>query len=245
MTTYEETIHYGEKLEVTYKVSDNIDELNKVLEVTIDKNPYNGRKNISDIKSNFRDINVFSWTPEENDIGGTYKLKIGTEDTLIVDVLPTIPDSVVQRDADEGSIDDSGADTYNGIYVTTGSSRWPQIQGRISQKSVSLGNAVVVGPDDTIIQSVDVSALSAGDVVTFDNAFLSPSTEYRFALEKADSNTTIGYADGGDNSLFPYTSSDGELEMTAGWQHGTLVDDGESRVHAWGFSEIGNVTGTL
>jgi hypothetical protein len=88
-----ETIHYDETLEVTYKVSDNIDELNKVLDVTIDTNPDNGSKTKSDIKSNFRDINVFSWTPEENDIGGRYKLKIGTE-TLIVEVLPAI-DSVI------------------------------------------------------------------------------------------------------------------------------------------------------
>ena len=154
--------------------------------------------------------------------------------------LSAIPDSVVQRDADNKSVSGSGAGTYNGIYVTTGSSEWPQIQGRISQNSGSLGNAVVVGPDDTIIQSVDVSALSAGDVVTFDNAVLSPSTEYRFALEKADSNTTIGF----DNPLFPYTSPDGELEMTAGWQNGALVDSKYSGF-AWGFYEIGNVTGTL
>jgi len=153
--------------------------------------------------------------------------------------LSAIPDSVVQRDADNGSVSGSDAATYNGIYVTTGSSEWPQIQGRISQNSGSLGNAVVVGPDDTIIQSVDVSALSAGDVVTFDNAALSPSTEYRFALEKADSNTTFGL----DNGLFPYTSSDGELEMTAGWQNGTLADN--TGDYAFGFYEIGNVTGTL
>ena len=119
--------------------------------------------------------------------GGSWgSLITGDEDSAI-------PDSVVQRDADNKSVSGSEAGTYNGIYVTTGSSEWPQIQGRISQNSGSLGNAVVVGPDDTIIQSVDVSALSAGDVVTFDNAVLSPSTEYRFALEKADSNTTIGY----------------------------------------------------
>jgi small nuclear ribonucleoprotein (snRNP)-like protein len=94
METYEETIRYGETLEVTYKVSDNIDELNTVLDdVTIDENPDNGIKTKSDIKSNFRDINVFSWTPEENDIGGTYKLTIDTE-TLIVEVLPAI-DSVI------------------------------------------------------------------------------------------------------------------------------------------------------
>ena len=174
---------------------------------------------------------------------GTYTATVsiaGVSDQITVQVDLAIPDSVVQRDADNGSISGSRADTYNEIYVTTGSSEWPQIQGRISQNSGSLGNAVVVGPDDTIIQSVDVSALSAGDVVTFDNAVLSPSTEYRFALEKADSNTTFGY----DNGLFPYTSSDGELEMTAGWQSGALVDSTSSG-YAYGFYEIGNVTGTL
>ena len=174
---------------------------------------------------------------------GTYTATVsiaGVSDQITVQVdLSAIPDSVVQRDADNVSVSGSDAGTYNGIYVTTGSSEWPQIQGRISQNSGSLGNAVVVGPDDTIIQSVDVSALSAGDVVTFDNAALSPSTEYRFALEKADSNTTFGL----DNGLFPYTSSDGELEMTAGWQNGTLADN--TGDYAFGFYEIGNVTGTL
>jgi hypothetical protein len=119
MTTYEETIRYDETLEVTYKVSDNIDELNTVLDVTIDKHPDNENKTISDIKSNFRDINVFSWTPEENDIGGRYKLKIGTEETLIVEVLPAIPDhTVAHYDASQLSLDDG--DTV---------SVWPDEQG--------------------------------------------------------------------------------------------------------------------
>jgi hypothetical protein len=78
-----------------------------VLDVTIDENPDNGIKTISDIKSNFRDINVFSWTPEENDIGGIYNLTIGTE-TLIVEVLPALPDIPVlgllhQYDWSDGS----------------------------------------------------------------------------------------------------------------------------------------------
>jgi hypothetical protein len=98
-----ETIRYGETLEVTYRVSDNINELDSLMDINVSQDPYNGSRTISEIKNNFRDVDTFYWEPQEEDIGGTYDIKIG-DTTLYVKVISNIPDNNVEHrwSIDEG-----------------------------------------------------------------------------------------------------------------------------------------------
>jgi predicted metal-dependent enzyme (double-stranded beta helix superfamily) len=143
-----------------------------------------------------------------------------------------LPDSVVSRDPDD-SQGNSAADEGLEIQV---SQDWPEIEVEISSNSDSNAdeNLVVerVG-DGAIVSNTDISDTTAGDVVTAENANLTAGTSY--FIYSTSSNSRLQGFNG--QPSFPYTSPDGNLSITGGYQ------DGPTTSFALRFSTIGNITG--
>ena len=67
----------------------------------------------------------------------------------------------------------------------------------------------------------DISGLGGGDAFTIDLSIgLSANEAYRFLLDAEGGGYTRGYI---DNPSFPYTSSDGNLEITNGARDATTT----------------------
>jgi hypothetical protein len=84
------------------------------------------------------------------------------------------------------------------------------------------------------IEVVDVSSMSARDVVTFESVDLSADTKYVVYLDSSDG-SDVDYGRN-LNVSYPYTSSDGNLSITSGWSDGSLFGS-----NAYAVSEIGNI----
>lgn len=148
--------------------------------------------------------------------------------------LNPIHDTLVSRPADDGSFD--GNSDARGLRIET-SQKWEQIQAKISSNTGSgTTTAYLQKTDQTVIQTVDISSLGAGDIVTFDQANLTDNTKYDILLD-ADSST---YQYGQYTSAsYPYTSNDGNLKMTTGVTGG---GSGLQDSIAFSYVDIGNIT---
>ena len=147
-----------------------------------------------------------------NDIG-SIRLGDGSEISEVRtgagDVLfSAIPDSVVSRPNDGRTFSESDR---RGVKFDT-SEEWPSIQGEISQNTANVTTAYVTKTDGTIIQSVSISGLSAGDVFTFQDIGLSSGTYYMM-IDAGGSNYDQGAR---ENLSYPFSDSDGDLTLEAG-----------------------------
>lgn len=162
-----------------------------------------------------------------------------TQDSTNIDIqgdtftlASAIPDSVVSRPDDSGS----GNNQDLGLQFET-SQQWPDFQARISANTSPSSTAEMYIEDTggTEIVAIDISGNSANDIVTLSNADLAANTTYRIVIRTTDdTDITYGFAD----ASYPYTSSDGNLSITAGWDRnaGSTVSD-----FAYMIKEIGNI----
>jgi len=145
-----------------------------------------------------------------------------------------IPDSVVSRGADDSTSQD---DRDLGIVFDV-SQDWPDFQAEISSNVVTNSDNTVMRIGDTtgtILQTEDISGLSAGSVVTFNDINLTAGNTYQVSIETTDGdNYTVGIS---SETNYPYTSSDGNLEITARWNAG----DVQSGKNAFNIVTIGNI----
>jgi hypothetical protein len=126
---------------------------------------------------------------------------------------PAIPDSVVSRDQDN-HVDASGGAKF-GIRISV-SQEWPEIGAELSsQQDDSITRAYVHRVSDgQLMGDTDISGLSGGDTftITLDTA-LQSGEDYNFVVDAEGPGFNIGQD---DSPNFPYTSSDGNLEITNG-----------------------------
>lgn len=150
-----------------------------------------------------------------------------------VGVGSAIPDTVVSRPADTFQ-SNTGQTSDIGLVFET-SQEWPDIQLKISTdtNTASDDTAVIERDSDGVeVQTADASDLSGGAVVTVSDANLSANTKYRMFLRNSNGNQWGQY----DSASFPYTSTDGNLSITAGWFIGS-----ERTSDIYGISQIGNI----
>jgi hypothetical protein len=144
-------------------------------------------------------------------------------------VLSTIPDSVVSRPQDDDTVTQQ---RWKGAVVET-SQEWPEIGAVISANSSGFETARIYDDGfNTIIDEADISNLSAGDTFFFSNANLQANTTYRFVMN-ASERFEQGFLRA---TNFVYTSSDGNLSITAGANRGSDISD-----FLWNYLKIGNV----
>jgi len=144
-------------------------------------------------------------------------------------VFSAIPDSVVSRDPDNSS---AVRQYKTGVRIET-SQDWPEIQAEVSANSDNATKAYLQETDGTVIDTVSTN-LTAGDVVTFDNANLSANTKYDIVADAEGSDYAFGTAQPDDG--LPHTSSDGNLSIIAGWNDGS-VNNEDTRF----FITVGNI----
>ena len=125
-----------------------------------------------------------------------------------------IPDSVVSRPDDNDSF--SADNRIEGVQIEL-KSDWPSIGCRISNNS-DIDSLVLRDNDQNRIETVDVSGLSAGDAVTFDDVDLQNGQNYQITTDEDNTGETFGFRDDGDD--FPYTSED--VDITDGINNSDL-----------------------
>jgi len=120
-----------------------------------------------------------------------------------------IPDSVVSR-PDDNSTTDRDGDRETGLVIKT-KSEWRSIGARISNNTSGANRAYLRDEsDESLIESVDISSLSAGDSFTFDGVNLSSNQEYFITVDGDGSDYTLGFL-AGDDTNFPYESDDVDI----------------------------------
>ncbi|WP_152421864.1 hypothetical protein [Halorubrum saccharovorum] len=133
-----------------------------------------------------------------------------------------IPDSVVSRPADNSQ---SGSSTADYGVVISSSEEWPEIGAEISSNTPSsVQNAKLRRiSDGVILEEKDISSLAPGDTFRFTNLSenIQPNTDYHVSIQDPDSAQIGEY----DSPSFPYTSSDGVLEITSSgyWDGASVV----------------------
>ena len=140
-----------------------------------------------------------------------------------------IPDSVASRPDDNNESEVTGK---FGLQIET-KEFWPSIGARISGNTSDATRAYLQNEDgSTTISDVDISNLSAGDAVAFDDADLNANDKYRIVIDGEGSSFTVGVNTDADN--YPYTSDAVDIIDRV---DGGSTDGG----NALGFVEIGNV----
>lgn len=145
---------------------------------------------------------------------------------------PTIPDSVVSRDPDDAT--SSGFSDKRGVRISV-SQEWPEIQGELSSNVDSALSRAYIHrvSDGQLMGDVAISG-NAGEVFTIDlDTSLSSGETYNFLCDAEGSSYSIGYD---DNPSFPYTSSDGNLEIVNGG-----VGETGSGPNAFNILTVGNI----
>jgi len=139
-----------------------------------------------------------------------------------------IPNSVVSRPDDDGT---GGSKTaLHGLVVKFANS-YGEFGARISNNTSGATRAVVTDSAGNIIDSVDISSLSAGDAFTFSGDF-SAETEYHVKVDAEGLAFTVGY--NSSATSYPYTSQDVDIVARV---TGTTVD--QNATHA--INDVGNV----
>lgn len=172
---------------------------------------------------------------------GVYNLDVNGQELTVEVTDPTntpkttdptnIPKTSVSRPADDL---DAERTVTCGLKFATSQS-WTKIQGRYSNGTANATKAYLTDTNQTVIETVDVSGLTSGDVFTFSQANLSKNTSYYMYMDAEGSSFSGGFY---SEPRFPYTSSDGNLEITAG------LLDGEEQGSIFNIScisEIGNL----
>jgi len=152
-----------------------------------------------------------------NDIGAI-RLGDGTEISEVrtgagdVVFSSAIPDTVVSRPNDNNS---QNTPTKGGVRINTSQS-WPSIGGKISNNMSGATRAQIFRVSDGVLMGeTDISSLGDGDTFTVENVDLAANETYNFVLDAEGSSFTQGFLFA-DDSNFPYTSSDGNLEIVNG-----------------------------
>lgn len=141
-----------------------------------------------------------------------------------------IPDSVVSRDPDDNQ---NSSDSNVGLKFST-SQEWTDIQCKLSSNTLTASDETIVVDrvsDGVEIASKDISSLSSGDIVTFNDINLSANTSY-YIYNKSSNSRQWGYD---SNPSYPYTSSDGNLSIESGY------NNVENASNAYALVTIGNI----
>jgi len=144
-----------------------------------------------------------------------------------------IPDSVVSRDPDNNSGSDVTA--KYGVRISV-SQDWPEIGGELSGNMDSTATRAYVYrvSDGQLMGDTDISALAGGDTFTINlDIGLTSGETYNFVVDAEGSSYNTGYD---DSVSYPYTSSDGNLEIVDG-ANGTTSTAG----FAFCILRVGNV----
>jgi hypothetical protein len=151
-------------------------------------------------------------------------------------VLRSIPDSVVTRPNDDGSVNSS---EDFGVLIET-SQTWPDIGARLSQNVAGLTRAYVYRVSDgQLMGDVDISSLSAGDAFTVGlDTGLSANTQYTVVADAEGADHTIGTLDESNISL-PYTSSDGNLSIVDNAQGSSAFGTNDDMVNILEVGDVG------
>jgi len=128
--------------------------------------------------------------------------------------IDVIPDSVVSRDPDNNN--SAGITDAVGLRIAV-SQDWSRIGGELSSNVSGVTRAYVYRVSDgQLLGDADISSLTAGDTFTVDlDTALSAGDEANFVVDAEGASYTTGFD---DNPSYPYTSSDGNLEIiNGGW----------------------------
>lgn len=178
-----------------------------------------------------------------NNIGSFYDgqaKSIGTiyqgDGTVLWAAGPDIPSSVVSRTQDDNV--STGLAEKRGLAFVSDDD-WAEIEGVISANTVGLTTAYIYRiSDQTLMDSVDISGLSAGDTFRFDNAGLSANTDYAMVADAGGANYDGGQL---EPQNFPYESSDSRLRII-----GRVVEQNNYAVedkNPFNIVTLGNVSG--
>ena len=115
-----------------------------------------------------------------------------------------IPDSVVSRPDDD---DSTSRDRAEGLEIEL-KSDWPSIGAEISNETSGVTEAQLRETDGGVIDTADISGLSAGDAFTFDDVGLQSGENYVISVDAEGSDYTMGRAADDD---YPYTSADVDI----------------------------------
>lgn len=165
---------------------------------------------------------------ETLDGGASWRAKLSSK----VEVASAVPRSSVSRPADDRNGTTSGS---RGVVINS-DVEWPAIDGKISSQTSGATRARVIKTSDgTVKGTTDISNLSSGDIFRIENLSLQPNTDYSIVLDASGNSWTDGYL--GNSPNFPFTSSDGKLEIVAKSSGGTSTD--KQSIDA--ISEVGNL----
>jgi len=148
-------------------------------------------------------------------------------------VFTAIPDSVVDSFEDG----DVSANTIKyGLQISTDVD-WPDIGARISTNPSGFTTAYVYDVSDgSLMGSTDISTLSPGDAFTVGlGTPLSAGSTYNFVIDAGGGNMKHGSLNFGN---YPYTSSDGNLQIVSGGKGETGQPSGTDAIN---IVEVGRV----
>lgn len=143
----------------------------------------------------------------------------------------SVPDGTVTRPDDTGS--GSFSDVERGILIETGAS-YDELGCRISDNSTGMQTAYLRDQDNggTIIDQIDVSALSPNDTFSFEVS-IPMNTKLSIA---ADWDTSTGeYGQTGDLTNYPYTDASVDIDIINGFSDGSTIQN------AYFVNAVGNV----
>jgi len=140
-----------------------------------------------------------------------------------------IPDSVVSRPTDNNT---ASVSSKQGLEIEV-KSDWPSIGARLSANVADLTSAYLADSTDTVIQTVDITGLVAGDTFNFNDVNLVSGNKYLIYVDAGGASFTYGSYSG---SSYPYTSTD--VDITGIYNAGT-VQSGSSDARM--LNDIGNV----
>lgn len=144
-----------------------------------------------------------------------------------------IPDSVVSRPDDNNTFNNQSTRPF-GVRISV-SQEWPQIQGEFSNNiDGAVSRAYIYDVSDgSLMGDVGVSG-NAGEVFTIDlDTSLSAGETYNFVANAEGSSYFPGYY---DSPSFPYTSTDGNLEIVNG-----ADDQTATASNAINIRQVGNI----
>lgn len=149
---------------------------------------------------------------------------IGSARAGVYGGVDAIPASVVSRPQDDFTFSTSSS-TILGIRIES-TVEWPEIGCEISANTADATEAIIRRvSDSTVVDTTDITGVSAGETFIFDNAGLAADTQYDILLS-ADSSWSSGYhRDASDDGDVPTTSSDGQLTIVTGVNDGTAISD--------------------
>jgi len=145
-------------------------------------------------------------------------------------VFSGISDTVVSRPQDNDSLFRT---LTLGVRIESDGD-FPEIQGTLSANVANATRAYIYRVSDgQLMDDTDISSLSAGDTFTLQPG-LSANVQYNFVVDAEGANYTDGFFNG---SSFPYTSSNGRLEIING-----AKDEQGTATSAHNLVEIGNIS---